>query len=260
MQGVCSGNDGSGAAVATTTTVVKAILLGDSGVGKSSIAARFVNDEFSPYMDSTVGADYHTKTIHLDNGPQQPELPTTTHSVTFTIWDTAGQEKFHSLMPMYYRGAHVAILVFDLSKPHTLASLGSWVEELQLNSPSSTLAVAICGNKADLDSKEEEDERKEEKNDDRILIDTTSTAATATTRTTPLLTDAGQQLANSLGALYMEVSAKDSTNVHELFRLIGTKIVDQREAAAVASSCTTLLPSCGVVDLLDNDDEPRSCC
>ena len=171
MQGLCSGNDGSATATTTTatTTVVKAILLGDSGVGKSSIATRFVNDEFSPYMDSTVGADYHTKTIHLGaplQGQQQPPgtLPTSlsaTPAVTFTIWDTAGQEKFHSLMPMYYRGAHVAILVFDLSKPHTLTSLGSWVEELQLNSPSSTLVVAICGNKADLESMEENEEGEE---------------------------------------------------------------------------------------------------
>jgi small GTP-binding protein len=230
MQEFCTGGGFS------DSITVKTILLGDSGVGKSSITSRFTNDQFSPYVDSTIGADYHSKTIHIVKQQEEQENTKKTSSpprpVTFTIWDTAGQEKFHSLMPMYYRGAQVAILVFDLTKPHTMTSLTAWVEELRSKSPS-TMILAICGNKADL---EEE-------------------------RGIPSMD--GEQWAETVGALYMEVSAKDATNVQELFRRIGTRVVQHHDAAAVDTSCAMLVPSsCGAVDLSDDgsDGSGGGCC
>lgn len=68
----------------------------------------------------------------------------------FQIWDTAGQEKYHSLAPMYYRGAAAAIIVYDITRANTFKTLKNWVEELQSKGPKD-IAIAIAGNKADLE-------------------------------------------------------------------------------------------------------------
>ena len=76
----------------------KLVLLGDSGVGKSSIAQRYVTDTFRAHGESTIGASFMSKMIVNNGSPCKCQ-----------IWDTAGQEKYHSLAPMYYRGAAAAI-------------------------------------------------------------------------------------------------------------------------------------------------------
>lgn len=67
------------------------------------------------------------------------------------IWDTAGQEKYHSLAPMYYRGAGAAIVVYDITKMHSFRTLKEWINELQTQGPQD-IAIAIAGNKRDLES------------------------------------------------------------------------------------------------------------
>ena len=69
--------------------------------------------------------------------------------IKFQIWDTAGQEKYHSLAPMYYRGAAAAIIVYDITRPNTFKTLKNWVEELRNQGPKD-IAIAVAGNKADL--------------------------------------------------------------------------------------------------------------
>ena len=75
----------------------KLVLLGESAVGKSSLVLRFVKGQFHEYQESTIGAAFLTQTVK------------------FEIWDTAGQEGYHSLAPMYYRGAQAAIVVYDIT-------------------------------------------------------------------------------------------------------------------------------------------------
>ena len=82
----------------------KVVILGDSCVGKTSIATQFSNGTFSELQDSTIGAAYFTKTRTIDGKEKRIE-----------IWDTAGQERYHSLAPMYYRGAKAAIVVYDIT-------------------------------------------------------------------------------------------------------------------------------------------------
>ena len=77
----------------------KLVLLGESAVGKSSMALRFVNGRFSEFQENTIGAAYLTKTVFIDDD-----------AVKFEIWDTAGQERYHSLAPMYYRGPKQQLL------------------------------------------------------------------------------------------------------------------------------------------------------
>ncbi|XP_053888855.1 ras-related protein Rab-22A-like [Malaclemys terrapin pileata] len=112
--------------------------LPDTGVGKSSIVWRFVEDSFDPNINPTIGASFMTKTVQYQN-----EL----HK--FLIWDTAGQERFRALAPMYYRGSAAAIIVYDITKEETFSTLKNWVKELRQHGPPN-IVVAIAGNKCDL--------------------------------------------------------------------------------------------------------------
>ncbi|XP_067555819.1 ras-related protein Rab-31 isoform X1 [Pseudorca crassidens] len=112
--------------------------LGDTGVGKSSIVCRFVQDHFDHNISPTIGASFMTKTVPCGN-----EL----HK--FLIWDTAGQERFHSLAPMYYRGSAAAVIVYDITKQDSFHTLKKWVKELKEHGPEN-IVMAIAGNKCDL--------------------------------------------------------------------------------------------------------------
>ncbi|KAJ6240169.1 hypothetical protein M0813_24510 [Anaeramoeba flamelloides] len=81
----------------------KLVLLGESSVGKTSLVLRYVNHFFDSRTEPTIGATYLTKTIDFPK-----------YSLRLQIWDTAGQERYHSLAPLYYRGAHGALVVYDV--------------------------------------------------------------------------------------------------------------------------------------------------
>ncbi|KAB0356426.1 hypothetical protein FD755_010064 [Muntiacus reevesi] len=94
-------------------------LFPDTGVGKSSIVCRFVQDHFDHNISPTIGASFMTKTVPCGN-----EL----HK--FLIWDTAGQERFHSLAPMYYRGSAAAVIVYDITKQVPLKDAREYAESI----------------------------------------------------------------------------------------------------------------------------------
>uniref|UniRef100_A0A8C7C8M7 RAB22A, member RAS oncogene family n=2 Tax=Oncorhynchus TaxID=8016 RepID=A0A8C7C8M7_ONCKI len=119
----------------------------DTGVGKSSIVWRFVEDNFDPNINPTIGASFMTKTVQYQN-----EL----HK--FLIWDTAGQERFRALAPMYYRGSAAAIIVYDITKEDSFQTLKNWVKELRQHGPPN-IVVAIAGNKCDLSDAREVSEK-----------------------------------------------------------------------------------------------------
>jgi len=98
--------------------LLKVILLGDSGVGKSSLMNRYVNESFITEYKATIGADFLTKHIQLDSD-----------SVTLQIWDTAGQERFQSLGIAFYRGADCCALVFDVNEEESFDNVATWREE-----------------------------------------------------------------------------------------------------------------------------------
>ncbi|XP_005108344.1 ras-related protein Rab-5C [Aplysia californica] len=116
----------------------KLVLLGDQGVGKSSIALRFVRGQFPEHSEATVGAAFLTQTVQAQG-----------QSIKFDIWDTAGQERYHSLAPMYYRGAQAAIVVYDINNANTFSRAVSWVKELRQQA-SSNIIIVLAGNKLDL--------------------------------------------------------------------------------------------------------------
>ncbi|KAH0786218.1 ras-related protein Rab-5C [Histomonas meleagridis] len=116
----------------------KVIVVGDSSVGKTSIVMRYHKNTFFPDHQATVGASFITKSIATKNG-----------KININIWDTAGQEKYRSLVPMYSRNASAAIIVFDLSNPTSFDGMKVWLDEVRQNVPDDCVIV-IVGNKSDL--------------------------------------------------------------------------------------------------------------
>ncbi|XP_052118188.1 ras-related protein Rab7 isoform X3 [Arachis duranensis] len=99
-------------------TLLKVIVLGDSGVGKTSLMNQYVHKKFSQQYKATIGADFVTKELQIDD-----------RLVTLQIWDTAGQERFQSLGVAFYRGADCCVLVYDVNVMKSFDSLENWHEE-----------------------------------------------------------------------------------------------------------------------------------
>lgn len=116
----------------------KVVFLGETSVGKSSIVSRFTRDEFFDFQEPTIGAAFQTKNIQLDNCVVKMEF-----------WDTAGQERYRSLAPMYYRGASVAFIVYDITNPDTLNNAKYWINQIK-NKGERNCIIVLLGNKIDL--------------------------------------------------------------------------------------------------------------
>ncbi|KXS19547.1 ras-related protein rab-7a [Gonapodya prolifera JEL478] len=123
--------------------LLKVIILGDSGVGKTSLMNQFVNRKFSNQYKATIGADFLTKEVSVDD-----------KVVTMQIWDTAGQERFQSLGVAFYRGADCCVLVYDVNSAKSFETLDSWRDEFLVQaSPRDpdNFPFLVLGNKVDLE-------------------------------------------------------------------------------------------------------------
>lgn len=203
---------------------VKLVLLGEAAVGKaspdqkpssctsshsnrpvqSSLVLRFVNNDFQPNKEPTIGAAFLT---------QKCQLPTRT--IKFEIWDTAGQERFASLAPMYYRNAQSALVVYDVTKASSLVKAKHWVAELQRQA-SPGIVIALVGNKLDLceDDGAASEEQEGEDGEDQADDGTTKKVSTAEAKA----------YADEEGLLFFETSAKTGHNVSEVFTAIANAI------------------------------------
>ena len=153
----------------------KIIFLGDQYVGKSSILNRFYQDKFEPDYQATIGLDFHSKNVSI-NGT----------SVRLLLYDTAGQEKFKSLIPMYIRDANIIIVVYDITSKDSFLHTDHWVNETKDLKREDAIFVLV-GNKIDLEDK-------------RVLQ-----------------TKEAEDFANEKGFLFYEVSAKSGQGIQELF-------------------------------------------
>ena len=98
----------------------KVVLIGDSGVGKSNLLSRFTRNEFNLESKSTIGVEFATRSIQVDN-----------KTIKAQIWDTAGQERYRAITSAYYRGAVGALLVYDIAKHLTYENVERWLKELR---------------------------------------------------------------------------------------------------------------------------------
>ena len=104
--------------------LLKVLLIGDAGVGKSSLLLRYTEDKFDEALGSTIGVDFKVKTGEADG-----------KRVKLTLWDTAGQERFRTLTSSYYRGAQGVVLVYDVTRRATFDDLQRWLEEVDAYAP-----------------------------------------------------------------------------------------------------------------------------
>jgi small GTP-binding protein len=118
-------------------------MIGDSGVGKSNLLSRFVDNAFNMDSKPTIGVEFATKTMAIDG-----------KSIKNQIWDTAGQERFRAITNAYYRGAVGAIIAFDLTKSKSFENVQKWLSELRENAEQK-ITVMLVGNKSDLSESRE---------------------------------------------------------------------------------------------------------
>jgi small GTP-binding protein len=116
----------------------KFVIVGDSAVGKSCIATRYIQNHFYEFQEPTIGAAFMIKNLNIDE-----------KEIKLEIWDTAGQERYRSLAPMYYRNANVALVVYDITKKSSFESAKIWIEEINRRSCPECIIV-LLGNKYDL--------------------------------------------------------------------------------------------------------------
>lgn len=169
--------------------LLKVIILGDSGVGKTSLMNQYVNRKFSNQYKATIGADFLTKELLVED-----------RLVTMQIWDTAGQERFQSLGVAFYRGADCCVLVFDVTAPNSFKSLDSWRDEFLIQaSPRNpeNFPFVVIGNKIDLENR------------------TVSTKRA----------HGWCQTKNNIP--YFETSAKEATNVEQAFQTVAKDALGQ---------------------------------
>jgi small GTP-binding protein len=163
----------------------RTVTIGDSSVGKTSIVNKFIRGRFDPAEKNTVGALYDTFTEQIDG-----------RGVEVQIWDTAGQEQYRSLTPVYFRSAAAAFLIFDLTNRASFDHLDDWVESFR-NSSSDRALLFLVGNKCDLDDdrKVTEDEAREWA--DRHNCPYNETSARSGSGVAPLFKNAAARLASN---------------------------------------------------------------
>lgn len=118
----------------------KLLLIGDQGVGKSSLLLRWIDDTFSTSTLTTIGVDFKIKTVKIAGS-----------TIKLQIWDTAGQELFRNITTSYYRGAQAIIIVYDVTSLASFSHIDSWITEVEKNCHDK-IDLLLVGNKADLES------------------------------------------------------------------------------------------------------------
>lgn len=117
----------------------KIVFLGEQSVGKTSLITRFMYDTFDGNYQATVGIDFLSKTMYLNNN----------NVIRLQLWDTAGQERFRSLIPSYIRDSCVAVIVYDISNINTFNNVEKWYDDVK-HERNDNVIVCLVGNKADL--------------------------------------------------------------------------------------------------------------
>ena len=164
--------------------IFKLILIGSSGVGKSCILQRYMKHTFEESYKCTIGVDFLMKSV-IVNG----------QTVKLQLWDTAGQEKYKSMVSSYYRGANVALIVFDITNRPSFEALPLWIENFYKNGPEQKNIILI-GNKKDL-----EDQRQ-------------------------ITQEEAEAFSETNNMIYFETSAKEGDNIDYVFNYAAEKLLE----------------------------------
>lgn len=119
----------------------KLVFLGEQSVGKTSLITRFMYDSFDNTYQATIGIDFLSKTMYLED-----------RTVRLQLWDTAGQERFRSLIPSYIRDSSVAVVVYDITNVNSFQQTNKWIDDVRAERGSDVI-IMLVGNKTDLAEK-----------------------------------------------------------------------------------------------------------
>jgi len=194
----------------------KVVFLGDIMTGKTSFISRFVLDNFNPVYQATIGIDFLSKSIQLED-----------KLVRLQLWDTAGQEKFRSLIPSYVRDASIIFVLYDIANKASFLNVDDWVAKVDEEKSDDTIVILI-GNKLDLEHQRE------------------------------VTAEEGLAKATAHGMLFCETSAKTGANVKTIFRKAALALptpVDELEKAAEEKTIT--FNTTNIID--GKKDEGRTC-
>eukprot|EP01056_Protomagalhaensia_sp_Gyna25_P005132 Protomagalhaensia_sp_Gyna_25__5131@NODE_598_length_3042_cov_141_403263_g429_i1_p2_GENE_NODE_598_length_3042_cov_141_403263_g429_i1NODE_598_length_3042_cov_141_403263_g429_i1_p2_ORF_typecomplete_len214_score26_29Ras/PF00071_22/3_5e54Roc/PF08477_13/1_3e24Arf/PF00025_21/7_3e22Gtr1_RagA/PF04670_12/8e09GTP_EFTU/PF00009_27/3_9e08SRPRB/PF09439_10/2_8e06AAA/PF00004_29/0_00024MMR_HSR1/PF01926_23/0_00062FeoB_N/PF02421_18/0_0041AIG1/PF04548_16/0_0039RsgA_GTPase/PF03193_16/1_5RsgA_GTPase/PF03193_16/61DUF815 len=181
----------------TTTTktydhLLKILLIGNSGVGKSAVLLRSVGEGFDENQLATIGVDFRVKFMSVKG-----------KSLKLAVWDTAGQERFRTLTSTYYKGAHGIVLVYDVSDPESFKALNHWLGEIKKHSTNPNAILVLIANKIDRRP------RPDDPGDGHYV-----------TRTD------GKDFAIEHSMLFVETSAKTNEGIDQAFEELVLKIVE----------------------------------
>ena len=166
---------------------VKVVLLGESGVGKTSIITQFTSNQFNPRVPTSVSAKFVSKII---------DFPKYNKKIKFDIWDTVGQEKYRSLAKIFYKDAKIIIFVYDITREFSFEALKDfWYKETQNNADNDPI-LALVGNKIDLYEQQK--------------IDNTD----------------GKAFADEIKAIFQTTSALSNSGIKNLFDNLGKKLIN----------------------------------
>ncbi|CAG8683562.1 4355_t:CDS:2 [Funneliformis caledonium] len=126
----------------------KLVFLGEQSVGKTSLITRFMYDTFDNTYQATIGIDFLSKTMYLED-----------RTVRLQLWDTAGQERFRSLIPSYIRDSSVAVVVYDITNRNSFMNTAKWIDDVRAERGNDVIIVLV-GNKTDLNDKRYMGEKK----------------------------------------------------------------------------------------------------
>lgn len=161
---------------------LQVVFLGDVATGKTSIIKSFMQGSFDQNYQATIGIDFISKTLYLED-----------RTVRLQIWDSAGQERFRSLIPSYIRDSSVAVVVYDISNKPSFENASKWVEDVRTER-GNDVVIVLVGNKTDLADKRQ------------------------------VSTEEGEAKAKEEGLLFIETSARGGYNIKQLFKKLATAL------------------------------------
>ena len=203
---------------------VKVVLVGDTGVGKTCIIQRYVNNSYSEENESTFSSTYTNKVL---------EFKEYNKKLSLDIWDTAGQELYRALAKNFYLNAAIGILVYDIRRKDSYDSIKNyWVDQMK-ESGEENMILGIAGNKCDLFQEEEVPE------------------------------DEVKKYAQSIGAIFKPTSCKESIGIDELFQECGKKFLENNNLLKInnkekANDKPTKLEN--KKEDKNNNNNKRKCC
>jgi len=199
----------------------KVVLVGDSGVGKTCLIQRYVNDKYSDNTESTSASTYTYKIV---------EYKEYNKSVSLDIWDTAGQELYRALARNFYLNASIGILVYDVRRKATFESIKDyWYDQLK-QSGEENIVLGIAGNKCDLFQDEEVSE------------------------------DEVKKYAKSIGAVFHLTSCKESIGIDDLFVELGKKYLEVNNLIGKTEEQKEKIVLDKKKTINNKDDKKRKCC